>query len=355
MNILFLPENVASMPALTAAKMNEVESVQAICVTQALSKYHATNEWVKYIPQRASKRNPVKWIKTYYSHKREIKKWIEWADVLHYTWGPAFDDGRDLEWASKAGKPIFIEWVGSDIRDPNILKEINPFYKLVLENGYEYASLETRELSQRNQKHFAVHGAIPVVCPEMKLYVDKKLFPQIHLLFQRIDVDSFECRYPDRANRRPLIIHSPSAKIAKGSNYIIPVIEELKKDFDFDFKLLHNVSRSEVLTLMRDCDIFLDQIMLGSYGMATMEALSFGKPVVAFIMQEVFDSGLPSECPIYNTNPDNLKENLIELIKNEDLRYDLGVKGRQYAKKYHDLSVNVPHLLDMYRLALSSK
>ena len=75
---------------------------------------------------------------------------------------------------------------------------------------------------------------------------------------------------------------------------------------------------------MQKADIFLDQIICGGYGMACTEAMAFGKPVMCYIMPEVFKAGLPEDFPITNTNPDNLKEQLIKLITDPQMRHDTG-------------------------------
>ena len=74
------------------------------------------------------------------------------------------------------------------------------------------------------------------------------------------------------------------------------------------------MTRAEALEIMQKADIFIDQLILGSYGMSSIEAMSFGKPVMTYIMPKVFEAGLPNECPIVNTNPTNLEGNLIALI-----------------------------------------
>jgi glycosyltransferase involved in cell wall biosynthesis len=73
--------------------------------------------------------------------------------------------------------------------------------------------------------------------------------------------------------------------------------------------------------------------------MAAMEAMSFGKPVMCYLLPQVFEAGLPQECPIVNTNPVNLKEQLIKLINNPKLRESIGMAGRAYVEKYHDAEI----------------
>ena len=86
--------------------------------------------------------------------------------------------------------------------------------------------------------------------------------------------------------------------------------------------------------------------------MSSIEAMSFGKPVMTYIMPKVFEAGLPNECPIVNTNPTNLEGNLIALITDAKLRHELGALGRAYVEKYHDNSVVIPQMLSWYKKTL---
>jgi glycosyltransferase involved in cell wall biosynthesis len=354
MNVLFLPINTASQPGITALSLNKLDGVNAICMTTVLDKYFDTNECVLYIKGNTSSKNPIKWIVTKINYWRKVKKLIDWADVLHYTWDSALLNDFDLKWAKRSGKTIFIEWLGSDIRDLAVFEKYNEFSNLFFVGKTPKEILETSVSSFRNQSKFLKYNAIPVLCPEMSIYLNRLIFTDgAKLLMQRMNTTDFQCHFPLATRGKLLIVHSPSNKSIKGTEYILPAIEELSKDFDFEFRLLHNVSRAEALKSVSECDIFIDQILIGSYGSAAMEAMSYGKPVMCYIMPEVFQSGLPSECPIVNSNPTNIKDQLKILIKNGNLRNEIGKKSRAYMEKYHDADTIAPKLLQMYKKVLA--
>jgi|GEM_PF-1245334 len=350
--VLYLPQNIASMPSITSQAIGQY-NCEARYLTKSEHHYQSHSNEGVVIPNDVPKRSPLKWVIHQLSVRKNIRSLIKWADVVHYTWGPFFKNAVDLDWVYKNDKPVFIEWVGSDIRNPEIIKKINPFYEIALRNGYEYADLESQENSLRNQQLFAKAGAIPVLCPEMSLYLDKSLFRESYILFQRINTRDFITSYPEINKARPLIVHSPSAKVAKGSDYILETVEKLKRKFSFEFKLLHNLPRKVVLEELRSADIFIDQIIIGGYGMAAMEAMSFGKPVVAYLMPEVFNAGLPASCPIVNTNPENLEMNLAKLITDAASRHTIGVKSREYVEQYHNADTIAEQLIGIYQKAIS--
>lgn len=351
MKVLFI-NNVASMQTITALAMSKLEGVEAKCLIFTKNKYSTTNEVTVLEDISRYKINPFKRIKLLLTEKAKIKKWFEWADIIHYAWGPIFKDGRDLKWARKTDKPIFIEWVGSDIRNPYYLRKINSHFN----DYFEVISNERKFNIKRVKRYlsqFHKVRAIPTLCPEMSLFIDKGMFLNHKNLFQRINLNAFELQLPKLDSLKPIIVHSPTSPILKGTQFVLDVLNKLKTNYDFEFKLVTNMTRVEALEIMKKADIFIDQLILGSYGMSSIEAMSFGKPVMTYIMPKVFAAGLPSECPIVNTNPVNLEENLIALITDAKLRHELGALGRAYVEKYHDNSVVIPQMLSWYQEALT--
>jgi glycosyltransferase involved in cell wall biosynthesis len=182
----------------------------------------------------------------------------------------------------------------------------------------------------------------------MDIYINKKIFPNRYYISHKIFIDQFTPSLSPDAKSKLLVLHAPSAKIAKGTNFILPVIEELQKEYDFEFRLLHNMPRTEVMELMQQCDIFIDQLVIGMYGLASCEAMAFGKPVLCFIMPAVYENGLSKECPIVNTTVETLKDNLTQLITNPGLRIRIGNDSRKYAQENFDATINAQKLVDIY-------
>ncbi len=346
---------MASMPSATAEALNRIEGIQAKCLVLEKHKYQHTYPSTVHIPLGYSKRKPFKWLWHKLTYKRRIYKLLKWADVLHYHWDAVFPDYEDLKWVAESGKPLFIEWVGSEVRIPDICKKINPYYARIFDHGYEYNNLESREGSLARQKRFQQAGAIPLIIPEMNIYIQKQLFKTTYPSYLRLDVKKITPAYPSITNTKPVIVHSPTAKICKGTDLIIAAINELKASYDFEFILLHDMTREQVLDVMSKADIFLDQINIGSHGAAMMEAMAMGKPVMCYIMKEVFEGGLPADCPVVNTNPDNLKEQLVKLISDAQLRHDIGKQSRAFAENYFDIDNIVKYLADIYRSAYKVK
>ena len=353
MKILLLPYNIASKASITIDALNKIEGVEAKGLFLGGDFRQTVGQNVTRLDLTNFSDNPVKWGRDQLRKAWYFRKMIRWADVIHWVWDSAYAGQLDLKYVKWLNKPGIIEWSGSDIRNREQAEALNPYMKAIYDNGYEYAHIETKERSDRIQQRFARLGFFPMTTPEMNLYVRKDLFPKTYTTLHRLNVKELEEVPPFRS--RPLIVHAPTRRIAKGTEYIIRAVEELKNELDFDFTLLENMPRQEAMRQMQQCDIFIDQLMLGSHGLSSCEAMSFGKPVLCYIMPAVYQNGLPPECPIVNVTIENIKDELRRLILDQERRKELGRQGRAYALKYHDADVIARRFVEIYTEVLQAK
>lgn len=271
-----------------------------------------------------------------------------WADVIHWCGG--FSSGLLKACGpliKLLKKPAVVEFLGSDIRNPEIEFVNNPYYKQVFNQGYEYA-YESKINSISTQLAFRKYGFKSIALPGMKQYIDSNIFSHTYTLMQRINCAAFDASIPKENVTKPLIVHSPSAPICKGTQHVLAAIESLKNEFEFEFKLIQNMPHQEAKKYIQSCDLFIDQLILGSYGMATMEAMASGKPVVCFLKQTVITNELPNDCPIVNANPDTLEQVLRNLLSNPKQLRIIGALSRKFALKHHDINEALPKLIDVY-------
>ena len=84
----------------------------------------------------------------------------------------------------------------------------------------------------------------------------------------------------------------------------------------------------------------IDQLIIGYYGLAAVEGMSIGTPVICNMENKEFTTvfrrySFLNECPIVSATPENIKDVLRILIAHPKLRKELGRAGRQYVEKYH--------------------
>ena len=352
MKVLILPTNIASMPAITTDRLlRKSVEVRALFLD--------TNS---YQQQSAAKEFPLKGLRFGWPHKLwnfgrffvHAVRGILWADVIHYC--GSFNRQLDnllFPLIRLLKKPALVEWVGSDIRIPEVEFVDNPYYKTAYHNGYEYP-YESMQQSRETQVRFRKAGFIPLVFPGMEQYILADIFPHYYRFIQRIDLGDYPATPPSVSETRPRIVHAPTAPVAKGTNYIETALEELKAEFDFEYVRAYKMKRTDVLKEIQRCDIFVDQIILGSYGMAAMEAFAFAKPVVCFMKPSVLNC-FPQNSPVINANPDTIKDVLRNLLMNASYRNEAGKYSREYAEKYHDIDANIGELIQIYSKAISDR
>lgn len=332
------------------------KDVEVHAYTTHVSKMIAS-KYCRQLPAGLLSFNPLKRILAWWEYIKILKRELEWADVIHWYWDfnyiPIIRIPIEYYFIRKSGKKGLIMWCGSEIRNPDTDMKINQYYKREKEAGsYEY-NFESAKRSKRTQKLFHSLGFIPLEFIGIGHYIDKSLYPQRFRVFQVIGCSQYKASYPDVNNIKPLIVHSASKTGGKGTKYVIEAISELQKQFSFDFRLIHNMTKQEALDLVNCCDIFIDQLITGSHGTAAVEAMAMGKPVICYI-NETIGSEYPEDLPIHNANPDTIYEVLKTLVNSAELRFESGKKSRAYVEKYHDDSLNARALYGYYQMVFNS-
>jgi glycosyltransferase involved in cell wall biosynthesis len=134
----------------------------------------------------------------------------------------------------------------------------------------------------------------------------------------------------------------------------LKTIKELRKKYKFEFRLIQGLPRREALYLMQRADIFLDQFVIGYHGMAALEAMALGKPTLCYIKPSAIGK-YPTDFPIVNASPDDLAEVLEPLLKDGELRSEIGRKSRAYVEKYHDATKVAHQLVDIYQEVIKER
>jgi glycosyltransferase involved in cell wall biosynthesis len=345
MRVLHLPTNTASIPSHTVRGLSEI-GVDAQGVVIGNPMIHSA-EGLKVIEVRGAQWTPP-WIWGQLVKSFQFVKWATWADVIHWYFDASMLPlGMDLKIIGFLGKPAVVEWLGSDIRIPEVEFADNPYYKSDFNKGYEHQS-ENLQKSRRTQQAFTKQGFLPVLIPCMTQYIQKDICPRFYKIGQRIMLRDFAPRYPDPNKKKPLVVHAPSAPVAKGTAFVLKAVEQLKEKYEFEFVLIQGLPRKKALDIIGEADIFLDQFIIGYYGMAALEAMAYGKPVLCYVKPSVLREE-PSFLPIVNANPDTLVEMLGLLLRDGGLRLAMGEQGRAYVEKYHDAVKLAYQLLEIYQ------
>ena len=146
---------------------------------------------------------------------------------------------------------------------------------------------------------------------------------------------------------RVRIVHAPSDLEKKGTQWVIDACKELPVDLD----VVHGVLNEQALERYKQADIVVDQLLRDWHGVFSIESMAFGKPVVTSLDEDAVrqtEEAFGVEVPIVRATKDDLVEKLRPLVESFEERKRLGLAGRAYVERVHDIERMTDRLLDIY-------
>lgn len=143
---------------------------------------------------------------------------------------------------------------------------------------------------------------------------------------------------------RPLrVLHAPNHRAIKGTEQILFAVAELEAEgIPIELVLVEKKPNAEVKEAMAECDVVLDQLVIGWYAMFALEGMAMSKPVICYLRDDLVDlylsTGAISEPPpLISATQITIKDRLRELALNRGSLGQIGASGHAYAEKYHSL------------------
>jgi glycosyltransferase involved in cell wall biosynthesis len=161
-----------------------------------------------------------------------------------------------------------------------------------------------------------------------------------------IELDRYEPVSPVE-RERVRIVHAPSNKEKKGTEYVIEACKQLPVDLD----VVHGVRNEEALERYKQADIVVDQVLRDWHGVLTIEGMALGKPVVTSLDEDAVrqtEDAFGVKVPIVRTTKNDLVDVLKPLVESFEERKRLGEAGRAYVEEVHDVERMTDRLLDIY-------
>lgn len=145
----------------------------------------------------------------------------------------------------------------------------------------------------------------------------------------------------DGRDGRVRVLHAPNHRGVKGTDFVIEAVDQLREEgLDVELVLVERMQNTQMRAVMESVDILADQLILPGYGLAAIEGMASGLPVVCNLDHpghtSLFDRySYLGECPVVSSTPETVLEDLRTLVVDPSLREKLGRAGRQYVEKYH--------------------
>lgn len=283
-------------------------------------------------------------INTYLANIQESYELIKAGySIMHFHFGTTLDEHlNDLPRYVAEGKKLVMHHWGNDVRTAALAATYSPYLTDPC-NPWSDA-----EMVQRLQQMSTYIPTAIIQDHELMPYV-KPYYQKVFVLPLAFPVQETVPVYPLRSNGVPMLVHAPTQPTFKGTAIIEAVLHSLwNMGYTFTYYRIENMSHDEALQLYRQADIIIDQILVGSYGVLSVEAMALGKPVVCYIREDL-QATYPGKLPIVSANPATLQAALIPLITDAAKREQIGMQGRKYAEAVHDVSKVIPKLIDIYK------
>jgi len=154
--------------------------------------------------------------------------------------------------------------------------------------------------------------------------------------------------------------HAPTHRMVKGTDAIIRAVQNLRsKGFKVRLELIEGLSREDAQKKYQEIDLFVDQLVIGWYGVVSLEVMALGKPIICFIKGRGLRFVPPrmlADLPIINADESSLEEKLMGVMQmSSEERVSLAERGLAYLKNWHDPRKIAQRVVGDYRKSLSSK
>ncbi|MFA5065263.1 MAG: hypothetical protein WC566_07340 [Dehalococcoidia bacterium] len=155
--------------------------------------------------------------------------------------------------------------------------------------------------------------------------------------YMRINIplvlDEYEFNIP--ARDVPVVIHAPTNRTIKGTDYILAAVDRLKREgVNFDFRIIEQTSNLELRKILTNSDVVVDFLFIQTVGVLALEAMATGNAVLSSVMRDY--ELIPGDCPVIAITQDNVYENLKHIVLDKTHRMSLAIAGRKYVETYHD-------------------
>lgn len=271
--------------------------------------------------------------------------WFFRYNTFHFYYGTTlFPRQWDLPLYRFFGKKVVMEYLGNDVQGYQVSvskykwTNINHFIPADQAEAYDRANhkrlrYET-EFVDKQLVYAPVNSEFVSGSEVLPLAIDTLDFP-----FSKMVLSS------------PIkIMHAPTHRAFKGTDFILDALERLIQEGEpIEIMLVEGVTHEQLKKKYAECHLFIDQIMGGWYGTASIEAMSIGRPVICSIRKEYFqyiDYG--EKIPIIHADPDNIYEAIKKLLRDPSSLKALGLKSRQFVEEVHELKKVTKRLIQIY-------
>ena len=278
------------------------------------------------------------WIRRFY--------WFFTYNTFHFYYGSSlFPYQLDLPLYNLLGKRVIMHYLGNDVQG---YKKTVEKYKwsnmpgfIGEDDPHKYDKRITRRLKfETKYVDLQIVGG-----PYLSEFVKNSIVIPL-----AIDIDNYS--YTEHPRNNTLVaLHAPTHRGFKGTEYIIAAVNKLNSEgYSLKLNLVENAPHSKMKEEHAKADFFIDQIMAGWYGAASLEAMALGRPVICSIRESYFEyTDYGHKVPVIHADPDCIYESIKYMIENRDKLPEMGRACRKFAEDVHDVRKLTGLLIEHYQ------
>lgn len=271
-------------------------------------------------------------------------------DIFNFHFGYGFFDQAlgDFDYLKRIGKTLNLFFHGCDVRDSK--KVISTYEFSACKECWPMACNANRK--QMRAWAEANADRIFVSTPDLLEFFTRAIWlPQavpVAALAQGAGEPPRKKRRGKPAVRPIRIAHAPSSPQLKGTRHIREAIEQLQSaGAPVELIELTGMSHANVMKSIAGSDMVIDQLLIGAYGVVTIEALALGKPTICYIRDDL-RKHYGEDLPVISATVRNLKEVIVDLIGRRDEWPAISAASMSYAMRVHDEGAVARKLMSFY-------
>lgn len=248
------------------------------------------------------------------------------------------DTRREVRAMQEAGIQVAAMSHGSDVRIPSRHAELHSHSPFKQDLNGLTAALETKSV-QINQLLDDLELPEFVSTPDLITYRPYAIWvPTLHNRPLWEQADRMRRSESRRRGPLPLVGHIPSRAALKGTQAIRESLSRLHEQGVIEYREFQNLSPEGVAREVAQVDVLVDQVGMGLYGVASVEAMAIGVPVVAELGEQTRNRVLSltgMEVPIAEGTVATIGDVVRDLVANPGTLREMSDRGREYVRRVH--------------------
>jgi glycosyltransferase involved in cell wall biosynthesis len=331
LRVLHAPSEIAGQPSILARALRDL-GVEAWSL--------ATNPtFAAYHPDESPGYDDMPPLPRYAGYAGLVARHLLRHDVFHFHFGRTLipPHNLDLPLYRALGKKLVFHFHGCDVRNRAHMTATHRWSTCTECDPFCIPARQQRVLGEARAH---AHARL-VSTPDLLESVPGA--EQVHVAAWLPDYEPQPFRETPR-----LVLHAPTNRLIKGTKYVEAAFERLRPRYPgVEFRTVERMPWRELRDLMAQCDVLVDQVFMGWYGMVAVEAMAMARPALAYLRPEFEPRA--AGCPLVRITADSLEHELAALLDDAPRRRALGEAGRAWVEREHDAHVIARRLVALYQ------